>query len=310
MNKKYTNKLGDKGMKIVRIVTHHDKPERAAELFAQEGVVAVGWADVGDISGKSREEIKTFLMEEWGQTEQEAAIGAAQLLRFRDEIDVGDLVFAYKGRNKIALVGEVRGGYEYNDKNRVGDPEGDIGYPNQRKVNWWDSPRNFDRRYLPPDLEQKVALPGTIHIFERNEEYINILKQGLRKLPTEEIRRTILEVENEDEIKNYILSNPSDLEEGLSELKPEHQTSVGNVDFLGKDKNGISVVIEVKVNASDSVIGQLLGYMQAYKEESRDENLRGIIVAENFTERCKRAAKASGLRLYKCEKRLVFSEIE
>lgn len=92
-------------------------------------------------------------------------------------------------------------------------------------------------------------------------------------------------------------------------LNLKHQTSVGNMDFLGKDKNGVSVSIEVKVNADDNAMGQLLGYMQAYKEESQDENLRGIIVAENFTERCKKA-EVSKLKLYKCEKRLVFSKIE
>lgn len=170
---------------------------------------------MGDISAKSREEIKIFLMEEWGQTEQEAAMGAASLLRFRNEIDVSDLVFAYKGRNKIALVGEVTDGYEFNDKNRVGDPKGEIGYPNQRKVNWWDVLRNFDRHYLPSDLMQKVALPGTIHIFEMDEEYLTILKEDLKKLPTEGIKKMILEVESEDEIKKYITVDLSDLEDGL-----------------------------------------------------------------------------------------------
>jgi predicted Mrr-cat superfamily restriction endonuclease len=297
-------------MKIVKIVTHHEKPDRAAELFAEEGVVAVGWADVGDISGKSREEIKAFLIEEWGQSEQEAAIGAASLLRFRDEIEVGDLVFAYKGRNAVALVGEVTGGYEFNVQNRVGDPNGEIGYPNQRKVNWWTHPRNFDRSFLPEDLSVRVALPGTIHIFDVDEYYIEKLEESLRQIPPEETRRIILEVEDEDEIKRFMRNKLSDLDEGLTLVQPEYSTSVGNMDFLARDRAGFDVVIEVKVKADDSAVGQVLGYMQAYKEESGAKDVKGVIVAQEFTDRCKKAAKASNLDLYICEKKFAFSKIK
>lgn len=156
-------------MKIVKIVTHHKKPERAAELYAEEGVMAVGF-DIGDPTGKSREELKELFVEEWGLSEAKAASATGSLLRFRDEISIGDLVFAYAKKNKVALVGEILGDHKYNTRNKVGDPDGEIRYPNQRKVKWWNRPRNFDRSYLPDDVSKKVALTGTIHIFEYDSD--------------------------------------------------------------------------------------------------------------------------------------------
>jgi len=298
-------------MKIVKIVTHHKNPQRAAELFAEEEVVAVGWADLGDIRRKGKDELKAFLMKEWGQSEQESAMGAASLLRFRDEISVGDLVFAYKGQNKVALVGEVIGDYEFNDKNKVGNLDGEIGYPNQRRVNWWKRPRNFDRSYLPEDLSVRVALPGTIHIFDVDDSYMEELKEVLQNIPSEEVMERILEVEDEDEIKKFMGTHRLDeIEKELTIIQPEYPTSVGNMDFLAKDMNEFNVIIEVKVKADDGAVGQVLGYMQAYKEESSTKNVRGIIVAEEFTNRCKKAAKASGLELYQCKKMFVFSKVE
>ena len=171
--------VGDK-MKIVKIVTHHEKPERAAELYAEEGVIAIGF-DIGDLTGKNKDEIKGLFMKKWrGISEPQAARYAGDYLAFRDKINPGDIVLAYAKRNKVALVGEIAGGHEYNKKNAAGDPKGEIRYPNQRRVKWWAWPRNFDRSYLPDKVYKKVALPGTIHIFEYDFEK---LKRRLNQIP-------------------------------------------------------------------------------------------------------------------------------
>lgn len=51
-------------MKLVKIVTHHQNPDLAAELFAKGGVVAVGWSEFGDLRGLSYDDIKKEEQEE------------------------------------------------------------------------------------------------------------------------------------------------------------------------------------------------------------------------------------------------------
>ena len=292
-------------MKLIKIVTHHESPKRAAELFSQEGVVAMGWRVVGDISRKSRGEIKEILRREWKYSERKSANAASQLLKFRDEVDEGDIVFAYKGDNKVALIGEVDSGYKFNDRNKLGNSRG-FGYPHQRKVKWWDNPRNFDRSFLPSKLAKWVARIGTISTCEFD---LKKLKETLQKVPSQEMVTKALEIKNEDEIKDYMERHLEDVEEGLTLVEREHSTSIGPMDFLAKDKNDNQTVIEVKVKAHEKAVGQTLAYMQAYKEQSNVKDIRGIIVAEEFTLKCKKAAKASDLDLSKCKKKFVFEKL-
>jgi hypothetical protein len=49
--------------KLVKVVTHHEKPERAAELFAECGVVAVGWNRTESVAGRTKDEIRQMLIE-------------------------------------------------------------------------------------------------------------------------------------------------------------------------------------------------------------------------------------------------------
>ncbi|MEM2175603.1 MAG: hypothetical protein QXI58_08310 [Candidatus Micrarchaeia archaeon] len=187
-------------VKLVRIVTHDENPERAAELFAEEKVIAVGWNHKESIAGKNKDEIKQMLIDEGIKNPD---WGASQLITFRDEIKVGDIILAYKANNIIALVGEVIGEYEFNTKNKVGKPKqegGEIDYPNQRKVYWWEKPRNFHRNLLPRELAEMVASRGTIKILDENVD-INKLKDILNSIPSDVSHEKILEIANEDEIK-------------------------------------------------------------------------------------------------------------
>jgi len=170
-------------MKVVKIVTHHEYPEKAAELFYEEGVVAVGWTEFGVISGLTKEEIMEISQRKWGRTRPQSLADATQLIAFRDEIDKGDVIIAYRKNNIVAMIGEVESDYYFDDKNKVGNPEGDIGYANHRKVKWWEKPRNFHRSYLPPPLNENVALPGTILIcaedYDRNKLIEGLKNAGL-----------------------------------------------------------------------------------------------------------------------------------
>jgi len=298
-------------MKLVKIVTHHENPNRAAEIYLKEELIAVGFVYDKTIAKSDTDRIKKYFRKQRRVTEQKVGQATSTFLRFRDEIEEGDVVFAYAGNNRIALLGEVIGECRFNDKNIVGDEKGEIGYPNQRKMKWWSSPRNFDRSFLPSKLSQWVARPGTISIREYD---IKKLKEILQEIPSQEAVIIALEIHGEDEIKDYIEKRPGDIEEGLTIVERECQTSNGPMDFLAKDKNGIHTVIEVKMEADDTTVTQVRRYIRAYKSDKKVAKVRGIIVAEDFKKRCIEDAEeliqlGLDLSLYKCKKTFNFARL-
>jgi predicted Mrr-cat superfamily restriction endonuclease len=298
-------------MQIVKIVTHHTNPEKAAELFSKEGVVAVGWSEFGDLKDLTYDEIKQISKKKWSRSESEAASDASQLIAFRDNISKGDIVFAYKLNNTVALVGEIEGKYKYCTKNSVGDLKGEIRYANQRKVKWLDSPRNFDRHFLPKSLSDFVARQGTISIIQYDRAK---LEKALNGVPSHETVTKALEIHDEDEIQEYIEKNIEEIEKGLKLVKREQPTSEGPMDFLAKDEKGFNVIIEVKISSDDSTVTQLRRYIRAYKRDTGTAKIRGMIVAENFSKRCIDDVKdlndyGLNIVLYRCMKKFGFIRV-
>jgi RecB family endonuclease NucS len=177
-------------------------------------------------------------------------------------------------------------------------------------VKWLASPRNFDRSFLPSKLSEWVARPGAISICDYD---IKKLKESLQRIPSEETITKALEIEGEDEIKDYIEKHPDEVEQGLNLIKREHPTSAGPMDFLAKDKDGIHTVIEVKMKADDVTVTQTRRYMRSYKKDQNVSKVRGIIVAQEFTKRCLDEVEelrdlGIDLRLYKCKKKFEFTK--
>jgi hypothetical protein len=72
----------------------------------------------------------------------------------------------------------------------------------------------------------------------------------------------------------------------------QYQTSIGRIDILAQDKSDKSyVVIELKRNqTSDDTVGQILRYMGWVKENLKDDNVKGIIVAGKYDEKLQLAS--------------------
>jgi len=89
------------------------------ETWVNENVITIGWEELGDLSGKTKEEIYTLyadLMDEypdWGPG------GKLQLARFMD-IQIGDRIIANKGKGEILGYGTVVGEYYYVPNTRHG----------------------------------------------------------------------------------------------------------------------------------------------------------------------------------------------
>lgn len=80
------------------------------------GFVSIGWDPLGDLRtlGTSREELKASLAAVYPDRKPLAIAGwAGTLLRFRDEMQVGDIVVAPYKPDSTINIGIISGGYEY-----------------------------------------------------------------------------------------------------------------------------------------------------------------------------------------------------
>jgi len=104
--------------------------------------------------------------------------------------------------------------------------------------------------------------------------------------PSEEIEEEVISQKEEipdileDPLREFIAKHLETIEKGLKLIQTKYRTKqrVGEIDILCNDAKGKFVVIEVKRwKDSDKVVGQILRYMGAIKEEKGSEP-RGIIV--------------------------------
>ncbi len=106
----------------------------------------------------------------------------------------------------------------------------------------------------------------------------------------------------EKELENFIINNwkntlgdKYDLiyEEGEL-ISQQYKTGVGTIDILATDKkSGSYVVIELKKNqTTESTAGQIGKYLTWIKEEKKDENVKGIVIAGKSNNNLKYALAA------------------
>lgn len=128
----------------------------------------------------------------------------------------------------------------------------------------------------------------------------------------------------EADIENALVSNLVQLEPGLSLYQENDKTGQqyqisfdvdgkkkGRIDILAVDGGGDFVVIEIKAGEADrDVCGQIQGYMGWVKQHmAKNQTVRGIVVANNFTVRAVYAAKVVPyLCLKRCQINFTFSD--
>jgi restriction system protein len=102
-------------------------------------------------------------------------------------------------------------------------------------------------------------------------------------------------------LREFIARNIETVEKGLKLIQTKHRTKAGEIDILCEDTKHRFVVVEVKRwKDSDKVVGQILRYMGAIKEEKSSEP-RGIIVLNQEDKRLNYAlsvTKNVGIKYY------------
>jgi Holliday junction resolvase-like predicted endonuclease len=275
------------------------------DSWKREQIITVGW-DVGDLEKLTWDETRDRINEKYSEKNPGYATGIIR--RFAgvevDGMKEGDLVIIL-GSSTVLDLAEV-GEYEYHSS----------GIPSQESHTYWRhvkfqdlGPKNM--RDLPEKFQMyndySLHLPGTLSLFDVEEEVITELVEALKEAAPVDLKEGLLSFD-EDAVQQYIESNYKDIDSDLNSIRREYHTRVGDADFLATEKEG-KVVIEVKVGtAQDNAVGQLLGYMNAVRKEKK-EKVRGILVAEGFTERVKEAVESDNITLVKFKARLDFSTL-
>lgn len=122
--------------------------------FRQKNIVAIGWPGLGDLTKKSREELKRLLAQPpYSLIDRKLGSAYATIDIFVNQMRPGDLVLVPDGDD--IYLGELTGGYRY-------DPAVDNdtdGYPHQRTVSWF--PVNTSREDLSKELRASLKAPRT-----------------------------------------------------------------------------------------------------------------------------------------------------
>ncbi|HEU4714873.1 MAG TPA: restriction endonuclease [Pyrinomonadaceae bacterium] len=111
---------------------HAGKTGDADSLFLHQNRIALGWRNVGDLSGikPDREAFKNRVGAVYPDLKPGAKINSAsQLFRFVHEMNDGDLVCYPSKADRQIHIGRVTGSYRY-------DPTASPNYPQQRPVEW------------------------------------------------------------------------------------------------------------------------------------------------------------------------------
>lgn len=117
----------------------------------------------------------------------------------------------------------------------------------------------------------------------------------------------------EHDMQQALRKNINLIERGLEIIDngKERHTKAGSIDITARDANGKVVIIELKAPvAKPDVIAQTLAYMQAVSEEDNAE-VRGIIIASDFVDRVKLAARQiPNLQLIKYSFQFTFAQLD
>ena len=150
-------------------------------------------------------------------------------------------------------------------------------------------------RRASPNFKKNIAVFTLDNSVAPDELAAAVVNESTSEALTEYVESTLsLERDLEDNIINHLES----LEPGLSLISRQETIEVGRIDLLAKDREGRTVIIELKAGeAKDSAIGQIARYMGWFARRDLSAP-RAILVAGGFSDSVRYAAIAvPGLKL-------------
>ncbi len=178
-------------------------------LFLKNKVAALGWEALGDLAGKSRNQIKELVQEKY-PNEKAIFQWIGIIDSFVNFIKKGDYIITYDKSNRLYYIGEVVSDYYYNNK-LIKE------YPNLRKVEW--NARTISRDDLSSTSKNSLGSLSTVFRLSHDAE-VEILSLLKNK---KEIAKNEQEVAEELELQsNELLENSTEtLKDRILNLSPD-----------------------------------------------------------------------------------------
>lgn len=211
-----------------------------------------------------------------------------------DGLDDGDLVTVV-GRCTVQYDGRAASSLGPGDRLVVCKPDGTVMV-------------HTDEGHKPVNWQP----PGCEHTVSRSADGLTLT--STRTTPSEELVVTFesvvqvsaFDVTDEEsldlagteaDLKSRVLDDPHLVEPGFTPLATERQTPAGPVDVYGEDRDGRTVVVELKRRrVGPDAVSQLGRYVDALRRELHaDADVRGILVAPSVTDRARRMLGERGL---------------
>lgn len=140
-----------------------------------------------------------------------------------------------------------------------------------------------------------------------NKEYDHYEESSRGRAATEASTR--LEKSLEKDIYENLSSLESGLKRATEEDNRQRQVASGRLDILAEDESNRLVVIEIKTGkAKREVIGQTMAYMSDINKNFPEREVRGIIVADSFSDKLTAAVSFGvDVQLYNYERHVQFT---
>ncbi len=264
------------------------KPElfdRVWQFDLENGLISIGWSELGDVSQLSREELAKVVADAYREKPLHTqGLFANMLWNFFHEIKPGNYIVARRGRMKLAGVGEVSASAFYSPGKNPLLASGYV-HSNFIRVNWHASPRE---KSFP-----SVVFP--MHtVAEISDSKLRSLIDGVEPPSIDDEADDSVDDQNafalEKHLEDFIVENFDSIfqremrifiDENGNEGQ-QYATEIGPIDILAFDPRSNSfVVIELKKGRpADKVVGQILRYMGWVKENlcKNGQSVRGLVI--------------------------------
>ena len=273
--------------------------ERIWQFDLKNGIISIGWRELGDISGCGESELKAAIEQTYSNESAGNKTKYFNMLwNFYHNIQVGDIIIARKGRKRIAGVGTVTKAAYYSHAKNIEASGPDNFYSNHIDVDWHDIPRDKEFDRIVFGMQALYEIQESQHTVLLDESTVGageLAEQGVEN-QTEFVLEKYLEdfiVSNFDAIFKGELVLHEDPEEGV--IGQQYATEVGPIDILAQEPSTDAfIVIELKKGReSDRVVGQTLRYMGWVHENLCEEGqvVKGMIICRNADSRLLYALK-------------------
>lgn len=139
--------------------------------FKSQNIIAVGWPSIGDLTGKSREDIKSSLEgAPYHYTSLELGNSSATIDILVNQINIDDLILI--PNHDDIYFAKVLGPYKY-DSSKDNNTDG---YPHQRKIEFLTGP--ISRSLLPNALRNSLKVHRTTADLSKHYNVIKTLSEG------------------------------------------------------------------------------------------------------------------------------------